>query len=59
MPGSQRYFAAGQLQFVTSSTYWRMKPFDSPCYAASSPRRTNAELRSAPPRPKWAAQSWK
>jgi len=30
VPVSQRYFAPGQLQFITSSVYWRMKLFDSP-----------------------------
>jgi hypothetical protein len=28
MPVSQRYFAPGQLQFITSSVHCRMKVFD-------------------------------
>jgi hypothetical protein len=28
MPVSQRYFAPGRLQFITSSVYCRMKVFD-------------------------------
>jgi len=30
MPVSRRYFAPGQLQFITSSVYRRLKVFDSP-----------------------------
>ena len=30
VPVSQRYFAPGQLQFITSSVYCRLKLFDSP-----------------------------
>jgi putative transposase len=30
VPVSQRYFAPGRLQFITSSVYCRMKLFDSP-----------------------------
>jgi REP element-mobilizing transposase RayT len=30
VPVSQRYFAPGQLQFITSSVYCRMKLFDNP-----------------------------
>jgi hypothetical protein len=29
MPVSRRYFAPGQLQFITSSVYRRLKLFDS------------------------------
>jgi hypothetical protein len=30
VPASQRYFAPGQLQFITSSVYCRVKLFDGP-----------------------------
>jgi hypothetical protein len=47
VPLSQRYFAPGQLEFITSSVYCRVKLFPGP-RPASSPRTTSAELRAAP-----------
>jgi hypothetical protein len=44
----QRYFAPGQLQFITCGVSCRAKPFPSPRLAAS-PRTTNVELRSDAP----------
>jgi hypothetical protein len=42
-PGTASYFAPGQLEFITSSVYWRMKLFGGP-RPASSPRTTDAPI---------------